>query len=59
MARDTLALVQHLHWTAYHLVGLSMGGMIALELALLDAPRLLSLTLMVTHAGGPAAYVPV
>jgi pimeloyl-ACP methyl ester carboxylesterase len=59
MARDTLTLVNHLQWSQYHLVGLSMGGMIALELALMDAARLLSLTLMVTHAGGPASYIPV
>jgi pimeloyl-ACP methyl ester carboxylesterase len=59
MANDTLALVNNLHWTSYHLIGLSMGGMIALELALIDYDRILSLTLMVTHAGGPSAYVPV
>lgn len=29
MARDTIALVEHLGWDTFHLVGQSMGGLIA------------------------------
>ena len=34
MASDTLALADHLELDTFHLVGLSMGGMIAQEIAL-------------------------
>jgi pimeloyl-ACP methyl ester carboxylesterase len=58
MAKDALALVNHLHWDKFHLVGVSMGGMISMELALLVQLRIQSLTLAVTHAGGPTAKTP-
>ena len=35
MARDILELLNHLQWERFHLVGLSMGGMISLELSFL------------------------
>jgi len=52
-------LLRHLGWQKFHLVGLSMGGMIALELAFMVLDNLHSLTLMVTHAGGFTAITPV
>lgn len=41
-----------------HIIGSSMGGMIALEAVLLNPSRFLSLTLLSTHAGGILASLP-
>ena len=45
MASDVEALAAHLGFDRYHLVGHSLGGMIAQEIALRSGERLLSLTL--------------
>jgi pimeloyl-ACP methyl ester carboxylesterase len=52
MARDALALADHLELDTFHLLGMSMGGAIAQEIALLAPDRLRTLTLVVTFAGG-------
>jgi 3-oxoadipate enol-lactonase len=52
MARDALALADHLELDTFHLLGMSMGGAIAQEIALLAPERLRTLTLVVTFAGG-------
>ncbi len=52
MARDTLALADHLGLDTFHLLGMSMGGAIAQEVALLAPERLRTLTLVVTFGGG-------
>jgi pimeloyl-ACP methyl ester carboxylesterase len=55
MARDTLALMQHAGWTSAHVVGHSLGGLTALEVALLNKSRVRSLTLLNTFARGADA----
>lgn len=58
MARDVLAVLNHVQWTeGVHLVGISMGGMVAQEVVLLAPTRFTSLTLIATHAGGLRAFV--
>lgn len=59
MAKDALALINHLKWDECHVVGTSMGGMIALELALMAPDKILSLSLLATHAGGLAGRAPL
>ncbi|KAH7910170.1 Alpha/Beta hydrolase protein [Hygrophoropsis aurantiaca] len=55
MAEDVIALLDYLGWTVnqdLHVVGISLGGMIAQELAFRVPERIASLSLIVTTAGG-------
>lgn len=52
LAEDTRALLDELGWERAHLVGVSLGGMVALELVLAHPERVASLSLLATHAGG-------
>jgi 3-oxoadipate enol-lactonase len=54
MAADTLALADALGLEEFHLLGLSMGGAIAQEVALAAPERVRTLTLCVTYPGGGA-----
>ncbi|GAB4816031.1 hypothetical protein N2152v2_003077 [Parachlorella kessleri] len=57
MAGDVLALMDHLAWQQFHLVGHSMGSMIASKVAALAPQRVLSLSL-ISGTGGRWQAVP-
>ncbi|KAG8709236.1 hypothetical protein FRC09_000783 [Ceratobasidium sp. 395] len=55
MAEDVIVLLDHVGWTEQrqiHVVGVSMGGMVAQELATRIPGRIASMLLSVTSAGG-------
>ncbi|GAA0149702.1 hydrolase [Lithospermum erythrorhizon] len=52
MAKDAIALMDHLGWRKAHVFGHSMGGMIACKLAALVPDRILSLALLNVTGGG-------
>jgi 3-oxoadipate enol-lactonase len=54
MAQDALALADVLELESFHLLGVSLGGAIAQEMAIAAPGRVRTLTLAATYAGGGA-----
>ncbi|KAA8533587.1 hypothetical protein F0562_030979 [Nyssa sinensis] len=52
MAKDAIAVMDHLGWTKTHVFGHSMGAMIACKLAAIVPERVLSLALLNVTGGG-------
>ncbi len=57
-AEDALSVLDAAGHQRAHIVGVSMGGMVAQELALLAPRRVASLSLVATSPGGPVHWLP-
>lgn len=57
-ARDAVRVMDAAGWDDCHVVGVSMGGMIAQHIALDFPDKVSTLTLIVTHPGGKRAVLP-
>ena len=58
MALDSVALLNHLGFDAAHIVGASMGGMIAQTIAIEHPASVLSLTSIMSATGNPEEFTP-
>ncbi len=58
LASDAVQVADAAGIQRFHVVGVSMGGMVAQHVALNWLPRTVSLTLIATHPGGPLARIP-
>jgi 3-oxoadipate enol-lactonase len=58
MAEDAFRVLEAAGFDRAHVVGVSMGGMIAQEMAIRQPSRLLSLSLIATHPGSPRYFIP-
>ncbi|MET0474207.1 MAG: alpha/beta fold hydrolase [Mycobacterium sp.] len=52
LASDAIGLADHLEWSAFNLLGVSFGGMVAHELAVTAPGRIRRLALVCTSSGG-------
>jgi 3-oxoadipate enol-lactonase len=58
MARDAINVLHHTGFESAHVIGVSLGGMVAQELAIQHETRVRTLVLAATTAGGPSAAAP-
>jgi len=58
MASDAIAVADAMGYERFHLLGVSMGGMISQEVALAAPERIRTLTLISTSPGGPNSVPP-